>query len=253
MDINVLVIGVGNSRIHAGIFIAGELRHVRHLSREQRDDWGTMLAEIWKEAEGVVGDVEVAGCSVVPELNEHIERAVSEATRQQVQWVGGELKLPMTVTTDEPERTGVDRVCVAAAAYEQLGKACVVVDAGTALTVNLVNDKGVFSGGAIAPGAGLMLRSLNEHTSKLPLLTYEPPTSEYGTNTEEAMRHGVTGAIRGLVQSLAERWAEQMGTWPEVIATGGDARALFDGWEIVHAISPDLLLYGIALAYAENG
>lgn len=51
---------------------------------------------------------------------------------------------------------------------------------------------------------------------------------------------------------MAERWAEQMGTWPEVIATGGDAAALFTDWEIVHAISPDLLMMASRLAYTEH-
>lgn len=252
MDINVLVIGVGNSRVHAGVFVQGELRHVRHLSHEQRDDWVAMIGEIWSEVAHIT-TADVAGCCVVPELVEPIERAVREATSQEIQWVGSDIRLPITVTTDEPEKTGVDRVLVTAAAFEQLGKACVVVDAGTALTINLCNDKGALVGGAIAPGAGLMLRSLNEHTAKLPAIAYETPTSDYGTNTTDAMQHGVSGAIRGLVQSMAERWAEQTGTWPEVIATGGDARALFTDWEIVHAISDDLLLYGIALAYTENG
>src|SRR5690606_18527528 len=112
--------------------------------------------------------------------------------------------------TDEPKKTGVDRVLVTAAAYEQLGKACVVVDAGTAVTVNLCNNEGAFVGGAIAPGASAMLASLNDRTAALPEATFEVPTSAYGTNTVDAMRHGVTHAIRGLVQTMAERWAEQM-------------------------------------------
>ena len=91
-----------------------------------------------------------------------------------------------------------------------------------------------------------------EGTAALPEATFEVPTSPYGSNTVDAMRHGVTHAIRGLVQTMAERWAEEQGTWPEVIATGGDAAALFDGWEIVHAVSPDLIFYGLALAYTNH-
>jgi len=51
---------------------------------------------------------------------------------------------------------------------------------------------------------------------------------------------------------MAERWAMEQGTWPEVIATGGDAQALFGDWEVVHAVSPDLVVYGIALAYTQH-
>jgi len=58
--------------------------------------------------------------------------------------------------------------------------------------------------------------------------------------------------LRGLVKETAESFATDVGIWPEVIATGGDAKALFDDWEIVHAISPDLILYGIALAFTNH-
>ena len=51
---------------------------------------------------------------------------------------------------------------------------------------------------------------------------------------------------------LVENYATEMGAWPDLIATGGDAKALFDGWELVHAIAPDLTLYGVALAYTEH-
>jgi type III pantothenate kinase len=251
MEINLLVVGVGNSRLHVAAFVGGELQHVRHLAHAQRADWPSLLAEIWAEISNA-GNAEVAGCCVVPGLLAPVGDAIREATGQDVQWVGTEIPLPIAVTTKEPKKTGVDRALVTAAAYEQLRKACVVVDAGTALTVNLCNNEGALVGGAIAPGASAMLESLSAKAAQLPDVAFVAPETEFGTDTVDAMRHGVVGALRGLVQSMAERWAEKMGTWPEVIATGGDAAALFDGWEVVHAISPDLLMYGIALAYTED-
>lgn len=251
MEINLLVIGVGNSRLHVAAFAGGELKRVRHLAHAQRADWPSLLADVWAEV-GDAGTAEVAGCCVVPGLLAPVGDAVKAATGQDVQWVGTDIELPIPVTTKEPKKTGVDRVLVTAAAYEQLGKACVVVDAGTALTVNLCNNEGALVGGAIAPGAATMLESMSSRAAQLPDATFVAPETEYGVDTIDAMRHGVVGALRGLVQSMAERWAEKMGTWPEVIATGGDAAAIFDGWEVVHAISPDLLMYGIALAYTND-
>ncbi|MFT3786042.1 MAG: type III pantothenate kinase [Tepidisphaeraceae bacterium] len=250
MDINLLVIGVGNSRLHVGTFVAGELRHVRHIPHAQQADWQALLADVWKEL--AVLSAEIAGCSVVPGKLEAVEHAVKQATGKDVQWVGSDIDLPIAVTTTEPKQTGIDRVLVTAAAYEQLEKACVVVDAGTALTINLCNNEGALVGGAIAPGVSLMLQSLHTGTAKLPDVPFAAPTDAFGVDTAGAIRHGVTASLRGLVQTMAERWAEQMGTWPEVIATGGDAHTLFDDWEVVHAVSPDLLLYGIALAYTKH-
>ena len=251
MEINLLVIGVGNSRLHVGVFKNGELGTVRHLAHAQRADWVSMLAELWLEIDGTAG-AKVAGSCVVPDLRAAVAEAVKTATSEDIQWVGVDLDVPLTVATREPKKTGVDRALVTAAAYEQLKKACVVVDAGTALTVNLCNNEGALVGGAIVPGAQAMLDAMHARGAQLPEVVFTQPETSFGADTADAMNHGVSGALRGLVQAMAEKWAEEMGTWPEVIATGGDAAALFDGWEVVHAISPDLLLYGIALAYTED-
>ncbi len=128
----------------------------------------------------------------------------------------------------------------------------VVVDAGTAITVDVCNDAGEFLGGAIAPGAGMQLDALHEHTAKLPRVTLEVPVDPQGASTEEAIRHGVYHGVRGMVKELVENYATSLGYWPDVIATGGDAPKLFEGWELIHAVAPDLTLYGIALAYANH-
>jgi type III pantothenate kinase len=251
MDINLLVLNVGNSRLAIGVFEAGELRYVHRIGHEQRSDWPAVLADAWKR----ISDQEnasVAGASVNPTILEPLEHVVHETTGRKVGWVGRDIDLPIAVLTDEPKQTGVDRVLAVAAAYEQLEKACVVVDAGTAVTINLCNDKGAFVGGAIAPGASMMLESLHEKTAKLPAVTFEPPIGSFGTNTADAMRQGVFQSIRGLVKEMVENYATELGAWPELIATGGDAAKLFEGWELVHAISPDLTLYGIALAFTEH-
>ena len=73
-----------------------------------------------------------------------------------------------------------------------------------------------------------------------------------GRDTTHAILQGVHTGIRGMVKELVEGYATELGTWPELIATGGDAEKLFAGWELVHAVAPDLTLYGIALAYTEH-
>ena len=250
MDINLLVINVGNSRVAIGAFVQGELTYTRRVSLEQRSDIETALDEAWASLRE--SDADVAAASVNPVMNEAIEQAIVRATKQPVQWVGREINIPMKVKTDLPQKTGVDRILVTAAAYVLMQKACVVVDAGTAITVNLCSDAGEFLGGAIAPGAQLMLKSLNEHTAKLPLIELAVPEAALGKSTEQAMLSGVYHGIRGMVKELVEGFALDLGNWPEVICTGGDAQLLFEGWELAHAVSPDLMLYGIAHAYTEH-
>jgi type III pantothenate kinase len=186
-------------------------------------------------------------------MDDAVARAAAEATGgRRVVWVGKDLELPIPVLTDESEHTGVDRVLNIAAAYEQMGKACVVVDAGTAVTVDVCDDQGRFLGGAIAPGVKLQLDALHAKTAQLPAVRFTAPTEPFGKSTQQAILHGVYHGIRGMVKELVENYATELGQWPDVIATGGDAAGLFTDWELIHAIAPNLTLYGIALTYTEH-
>lgn len=251
MDINLLTVNVGNSRLSIGVFEAGELVYSTRVAHDQRAEWSPRLKEAWERIRNT-DQPGVAGASVNPTLIEPLEHAVMQATNEKVQWVGNEIDLPIKVLTDQPEQTGVDRILSVAAAFEQMEKACVVVDAGTAITINCCNDKGDFLGGAIAPGAAMQFAAMHERTAKLPKVQLASPSGAYGRTTESAMQQGVYYGIRGLVKEMTENFATELGTWPDIIATGGDAKALFEGWELIHAISPDLVLYGIALAYANH-
>jgi type III pantothenate kinase len=251
MDINLLVLSLGNSRLGIGSFATGELGTVTHVPHGQRGNWTELLAKEWTRISSLDGSAVVAA-SVNPALDEPLEQAIGDATGRRVLWVGRDIDLPSKVLTEEPSRAGVDRVLNVAAAYEQMGKACVVVDAGTAITIDLCNNEGDFLGGAIAPGVNLMLDSLKERTARLPRVDFEVPVGPFGRSTKQAILQGVYHGIRGMVKELVENYATELGQWPDIIATGGDAKKLFEGWELIHAVSPDLGMYGIALAYTEH-
>jgi type III pantothenate kinase len=251
MDINLLVLDLGNTRLAIGTFVAGKLEGVTRISHEHRAQWQAKIGEAWAR----IADSEdpaVAGASVNPNLLEAVEHAAHLATGHPVEWVGRDIDLPIEVKTREPKETGVDRVLNVAAAYEQMGKACVVADAGTALTVDCCDDTGAFLGGAIAPGAGMMLSALHEKTAKLPAIELTPLAPGIGKDTREAILQGVYTGVRGMVKELVESYATELGHWPDLITTGGDAEMLFGGWDLVHAVAPDLTLYGIALAYTNH-
>ncbi len=251
MDINVLVLNLGNTRLAMGVFVAGELQQVRRVSLDDRAELPNIVKDLWNLI-ARTGTAEIAGSSVNPTQMEVIEHIVREATGKPVQWVGRDIDLPIDVLTEKPAQTGVDRILNIAAAYEEMEKACVVVDAGTAITIDCCNDKGQFIGGAIAPGVSMMLDALHSGTAKLPRVQLSTPREPFGRNTEQAILHGVYHGIRGMVKELTENYATSLGFWPDIITTGGDAQDLFEGWEMIHAISPDLTLYGIALAYTNH-
>jgi len=251
MDINLLVLNIGNSRLAIGAFSRGQLEYVTRIPHAQRADWPGKIAEAWSHIADR-DDAEIAAASVNAPLVEPIEHAAHQATGKSIQWVGKEIDLPIKVLTENPSKTGVDRILNIAAAYEQMQKACVVVDVGTAITIDCCNDQGDFLGGAIAAGVGICLDGLHQRASALPQVELATPTQVFGRSTQQAILNGLYHGIRGMVKELVESYATELGHWPDIIATGGDAAKLFDGWEMVHAIAPDLTLYGIALAYAEH-
>jgi type III pantothenate kinase len=251
MDSDLLVLNVGNSRLAIGVFTAGHLEHVEHIPHAQRGDWQAIIAQAWRRISEKPKPA-IAAASVNPPLNDPLETLVLKITNHTIEWVGDELPLPIKVLTSEPDKTGIDRVLNVAAAHEIIGKACVVVDAGTAITVDCCNDSGDFLGGAIAPGLSMLLDSLHEKTALLPRVEFQIPTQPYGKSTQDAICQGVYASMRGMVRELVENYATDLGNWPDVVATGGDAKQLFENWELIHAISPNLTLYGIALAHTNH-
>lgn len=246
-----MVLSAGNSRLAIGAFVDGKLQRVSRVAIDRREQWQEPIAQMWEQISNR-SDPQVAGASVNPPVIEPLEHLVTQTTGHDVQWVGREVQVPIKVAARSPEQTGIDRILNIAAAYDVMGQPCVVVDAGTAITVDCCNDRGDFLGGAIAPGVAMMLDALHEKTARLPRIEFAVPTGTFGDSTESAIRHGVYLGIRGMVRELVESYATELGQWPPIIATGGNARELFEGWELIQAVSPDLVLHGIALAVVNH-
>ena len=253
MDINLVVFNVGNSRLAVGVFVAGELQYSARVAHAQRAEWPEQIAEAWLNVQGR----ETPPSSRQRQPGRWTSRSSTpskQATGRRVEWVGKDIDLPIPVLTDEPEQTGVDRVLNVAAAYEQMGKACVVVDAGTAITVDVCNDAGRLPRRRDRAGRADAARRAARADRQAPAPSrFAAPTRPVRQDPpQQAILHGVYHGIRGMVKELVENYATELGHWPDIIATGGDAAALFDDWELVHAIAPDLTLYGIALAYTNH-
>lgn len=151
---------------------------------------------------------------------------------------------------------GVDRWLAILAAVERFGKAVCIVDAGTAVTIDQVDDQGQHLGGIIVPGLALMRRALTGNTGDLDRLAdssgrAEPPEALIlGRGTDEAITGGAMSAIRGLIeacmQSARERWGD-----PALIVTGGDAQRIIAQIRMPAEHCPTLVLEGLALYVAD--
>ena len=172
--------------------------------------------------------------------------------------LGERQQLPLVIDVEFPEKVGIDRLlnAIAANARRQPGQIAIVIDSGTATTVDLVDGQGVFRGGAILPGFEMGAKALNQYTALLPLIQHHrlhdrvPPA--IGRNTTEALESGLywghVGAVRQLVESLSMGCAASIGTpAPLILLTGGAAPVLRPHLPDA-LVEPALCLQGLAIA-----
>ena len=148
---------------------------------------------------------------------------------------------------DQPTTMGVDRWLAVIAAYHQLRQACVVVDAGSAITVDLIDSKGLHLGGYIVPGFSMMHQSLFQGTSKVKTVVGKTASTSPGSSTQQAVSHGCLLMTKALVESAVKE-LEVLNTSVKTVVTGGDAHLLVGvlGGEV--ELIPDLVLDGLEIS-----
>jgi type III pantothenate kinase len=262
-----LLISVGNTRTRFAPVAEGKLQPTRAVVNAGGGAGGGggeggPAALRSTLAEGIAG-LAPGGRVVLASVNDPIADALAEEAVRllggpRLLRVGSGLKVPIAHELPAPVTVGVDRLLNALGAFTRSEEACVVIDAGTAITVDLVNTHGVFEGGVIAPGLATMLWSLHARTAALPELPVPRSAEELGdaalgNTTASAIRLGCVAALRGLARVQIDRYAERIGRYPRVIATGGDAPLLFEHDDLVEHIVPDLTLIGMLAAWQASG
>lgn len=246
---SVLACDVGNTAIGLAVIKDDQAGEVTTMQIGDLSNLGKKLAELWQPIEEPPN---IVASSVNPAGLKALEAAAGESLSADVLVIGRDLPLPMETDLPEPESIGTDRLCAAVAAFDKLGVSCVVADFGTAVTVDCVNEKGVFLGGAILPGLAMSAASLTEKTAFLPKVELANPDWVFGKDTKQAIVGGLVFGVRGAVRSLVESYASKLGHWPLLIATGGDAELICSDpviRDLVQAVVGDLTLRGVALAY----
>jgi type III pantothenate kinase len=190
--------------------------------------------------------------SVVPSVLYSFEKACLRYLDVEALVVGRKLRTRIKVRTDNPREVGSDRVVNAVAALERWGGPILVVDFGTATTVDCVNEAGEYVGGAIAPGFRISEEALFSRTAKLPRVEVRRPPNAIGKNTTDAIQSGMYYGYVGLVDSLARRCRDELGGTAKVVATGGLAQLLAEESEVIEEVDPFLTLRGLALLYEWN-
>lgn len=160
--------------------------------------------------------------------------------------------LPLTIDLERPETVGIDRLLGAVAANQLRDpeRMAIVVDLGSAITVDVISQHGSFCGGAILPGIGMVTRALTEFTDLLPdvgLTELTDPPDVLGTSTKGAISSGIYWGAIGAVRLLVQRIADEMGLKPQVFLTGGAAQNVADELGDDVKFVPHMILAGLVL------
>lgn len=246
---SVLAVSVGNTRTLIGMVeFGGEVTPGPRQSVSNADSDGILAAARAALDEHAGGSPMVVIASVNDEQADRVQTRIGSELGVEVLRVGRDIDPLMEHTLDDASTVGQDRLMAALGAFARFKSACVVIDAGTAVTVDFIDGHGTFHGGAIAPGLTMMLRALHEHTAALPALAFEAPDPARGVlgkDTKHAMLLGARASVVGLAHYLIDTYAEFYQGYPRVVATGGDAAVLFEKDELIEHILPELPLIGI--------
>ncbi|HSG28905.1 MAG TPA: type III pantothenate kinase [Candidatus Krumholzibacterium sp.] len=209
-----------------------------------------VITRRWRggDAAGMISDSNpsmIAFSSVVPGFSAGLAGIAREAGVMQVLEISGEMAMPFAIPLERPGKVGPDRLCAACGVIAEGAKEAVIVDAGTALTVDLLDSSG-FRGGCIFPGGRLLAGSLAGGTAVLPLVDISGPAGmPPGLDTEDAIGKGIFWGFAGAAGELVRRTLEAAGKDLPVYLTGGGAHLLEELLGVEPRVRPDLVLAGI--------
>ncbi|HVA65348.1 MAG TPA: type III pantothenate kinase [Elusimicrobiota bacterium] len=244
-----LALDVGNTNITAGVFNGKKI--IRRWRHETTTGFSAkkLAAELRNRARGLRVADAIYG-SVVPRLDGALERAVRLAFGCRARAVSPKLELGIKMTLKGRRQIGADLLLNALAGYEKAGGACMIVDFGTATTVQGVSSDGHFLGGAIVPGPGTSAWALAEKTALLPLANIGRPSRAIGRDTAECLRSGIYYGSLGMIERLLAMFKKEMrAPKAPVFATGGLSGLFREDLPKGVRWEPDLTLDGLRIAH----
>ncbi|HEY7703754.1 MAG TPA: type III pantothenate kinase [Acidimicrobiia bacterium] len=248
-----LLVDMGNTHTVVGLWEgASMVKRWRVASEAHRtaDEFRILLRSLLEEIDHQPEGAAIS--SVVPQATQALRNAVASLVAGPVVVVGPGVKTGLAINIDNPREVGADRVVNAIGAVMVHGSPVVVLDFGTATTVDLVGADGSYRGGAIAPGIEVAAESLVASTAALRRVELVVPPSPVGKSTVEAMQSGLLYGFAGLVDGLVERVLAELGTEAPVVATGGLADLIIPLCKRGTTVDQDLTLRGLAEVFRRN-
>lgn len=251
-----LVIDAGNSNIVLGIYDKEVLQKNWRISTDRSksaDEYGILFNNLLVSAGISTADItDIIISSVVPTLNGVLDRLSRTYFGIRPLLVGPGMRTGMSIHYDNPKEVGADRIVNAVAGFEKYRTSLIIVDFGTATTFDLVNGKGDYCGGAIAPGLMISMEALFQKASKLPWVEIVKPPGVIAKNTVNSMQAGIYYGYVGLVDEIIGRMKRESKENPKVIATGGLACLMAMESKTIEAVEEYLTLEGLRILHMRN-
>ena len=247
----ILLFDIGNTNTHLGL--ANAKRVVKQIN---------ISTSAWREGKAgaslkkFVAKNKVEGailCGVVPKATPLVQKTVRALWKLTVLELTPKTLCGVGINYPSPRTIGPDRLANSLAVRHHFGAPAVVVDFGTAVTFDVVDGKGNYIGGIIAPGLAAMTDYLHEKTALLPKIKIREISSVIGKSTEQAMLVGAVHGYRGLIRGLvAELKRELKSVRLPVVATGGYANLIASKLPEISAVEPNLTLEGLRLVWQSH-
>ena len=252
-----LVVDVGNTNIVLGVYKKNKMIKCWRMStgsKKTADETGIFIHSLFDASDVKASCIDAAIISsVVPDIMYSLTHGIRKYFNIEPIVVGAGMKTGIVIKRDNPKEVGADRIVNLVAAKEIYGGPAIVIDYGTADTFDVINEKGEFITGLIAPGISICADALYQRAAQLPKIEIKKPESIIAKNTVNSIQAGIViGHIGETIYILEKLKQELQQPNLKVIATGGLARVIDEKGEIFDVIDPVLSLKGLRILYEKN-
>ena len=249
----ILAVDIGNTNVEFG-FVENKnfIKSYKLSSKLEKtaDDWFLDINTFFNIENKIVKDVVIS--SVVPSVEKKISMAASKLFNKKPLIIGKDLKIPLKNNYKNPYEVGIDRLVNAFSAVNKVNPPIIVIDLGTAVTFDIINEKGEYEGGAIFPGIESSVTCLFSRTAKLPAVEIDKPQNIVGKTTTDSIKSGIYFGYCSLIEGMINKFQKEFNKKFNIILTGGNSKLISNCISIKHILDEYLAMEGIYLIYEYN-
>lgn len=249
-----LALDAGNTNVTIGVFsddrkLIARWR-LRTIHDQTADEWGILILNLLSVSSLVAAGIDsMAISTVVPPIRTPLAEMAERYFHIQPLFIDENTDTGLTIRYENPREVGADRIVNSLAAFQRFGGPCVVVDLGTAITFDAISAKAEYLGGIIFPGIGISTGALFARTARLPKVDLRDPGKLIGTNTVGSIQSGLFWGYIAVIDGLLEKLIAELGPDTKTVATGGQAKLIFESSRLLQHLDDDLTLEGLRIAW----